>query len=106
VFVDPIQTSMSFSVPTGQCHVPTHSTIVNLSIGSIKLDPAALQVGGLQFIIAVTSPKHRDHSRLKDTLVPPTCQKSQLHMSLDQKHKKLGNGRKKIWAWVLLLEKR
>ncbi len=102
MFVDPIQTSVSFSIPMGQCHVPTHSTPISPSFGSIKLDIATPQVGGLLSTITITSHKHQDHSRLKDTLVPPTCQKSQLHLSFDHTSKKPSNGKKSLSLGVVV----
>jgi hypothetical protein len=101
VFADPIRTFVSFLIPMGQCHVPTHFTTISPSIRSIKLDPTTFQAGGLQSIVVVTSLKRQDHSRLKDALEPPTCHKSQLHMSLDQKCKKLSNGEKNL-SWVFV----
>ncbi len=89
----------------GQCHVPTHSTIVSPSIGFIKLNLVVPQIGGLQSIATITSLKHQDHLELKDTLVPSTCQKSQMHLPPDQKHKKLGNGKKSLGLGVAIQEK-
>jgi hypothetical protein len=80
----------------GQCHVLTYSTTISPLIGSIKLDPIVPQAIGLKSTIVVAPHKYQDHLGLKDTIVPPTCQKSQLHLSLDQKQKKPSNGKKRF----------
>ncbi len=79
VYIKPIRTFVSFSMPLEQHELPTMSTTISPSIGSIKLNPT-LDVGGQQSCIIIISLNHHHRSSFKDTHEAPSMPKTTIAM--------------------------
>ncbi len=104
VCVGPKWTSMSFSIPMGHCHVPTRSTTISPSIGSIKLDPM-WQIGGQQSNVAIQFLSTTILYIWRKPMSHPYAQSCIYKVYPLIRNAKNPVMQKRIWAWVLLVEK-